>query len=196
MGSICDRCGGWIDEHGQCNCIGRHVPYDALRSWASYQGPLRKAILRLKYASDLALGEILSRPMISKYQEMGWHVDLVVPVPGSLARKKARGYNQAALLAFPIALSVGLPYSPKALIKVRDTRTQVGLSPFERRQNVAQAFLGKKEIINGKKVLVVDDVTTSGATMEACAEALLAQGASQVFGLTLARTVLDYPVSS
>jgi competence protein ComFC len=140
------------------------------------------------------LGEILARPMISLFHEMQWQVDMVVPVPGSLVRKKKRGYNQASLLAFPIALSNGLAYRPNALIKVRDTRTQVGLSPSERRQNVEKAFLGRKEIVAGKRVLVVDDVTTSGATMEACAAALLDQGASQVYGLTLARTVLDDPV--
>jgi ComF family protein len=141
----------------------------------------------------MALGDILARPMIRMFQETSWHVDLVVPVPGSLARRKKRGYNQASLLAFPVALSIGLAYRPNALIKVRDTRTQVGLSPSERRQNVAKAFLGRKELIAGKRVLVVDDVTTSGATMEACAAALLDQGASQVYGLTLARTILDNP---
>ena len=136
------------------------------------------------------MGEILARTLLDKLSNLGWQVDFIVPVPGSLARKKTRGYNQASLLGFPVALGLGIPFRSRALVKTRETRSQVGLSFAERRQNVLEAFLASRDLAAGKSVLVVDDVTTSGATMQACAFALMRQGARQVYGLTLARAVL------
>jgi ComF family protein len=118
-------------------------------------------------------------------------VELVTPVPLGVARHAQRGYNQSALLAFPLALSSKLAYGSQALIKVREARSQVGLSLAERFENVAGAFQASPKIVAGKTILIVDDVTTSGATMQACATALLQAGAHQVYGLTLARA--DHP---
>jgi len=115
----------------------------------------------------------------------------LTPVPISLARKKARGYNQASILALPIALGCAITYQPSSLVKVKNTPSQVGLTAAQRRENVRQAFQARPEIVRGRSVLVVDDVTTSGATMLACAEALLRAGALQVYGLTLARATLE-----
>ncbi len=133
------------------------------------------------------MGEALARPLIKLLAELDWDVDLVTPVPLGIARQSQRGYNQAALLARPVSLAYGLPYRPNALTKVRETRSQVGLSAVERRQNVNDAFRGDLKVSKGKSVLVIDDVTTSGATLNACASALLQAGARQVFALTLAR---------
>ena len=102
---------------------------------------------------------------------------------------KERGYNQAALLAWPLALSCGLAYRSKALTKVRDTPSQVGLNLSQRYDNVASAYQASPALVAGRSVLLVDDVTTSGATIQACSTALLAAGALQVYGLTLARAV-------
>jgi ComF family protein len=117
-----------------------------------------------------------------------WEVDFLIPVPLSAGRLAERGYNQAALLARPLALATGLPYRPQALWKVRETPTQVGLTASGRRVNVKDAFQADPALSSGARVLVIDDVTTSGATLEACAEALRCSGARQVFALTLART--------
>ena len=108
-----------------------------------------------------------------------------------VARRAERGYNQATLLAFPLSLACGIPFRPQALVKARDTRTQVGLNLAQRRENVFNAFSARSEIVNTKCILVVDDVTTSGATIEACASALIKAGARQVFGLTLTRAVIN-----
>jgi ComF family protein len=150
---------------------------------------LRNAIHRLKYYRDIALGEILARPMIVCLSLIAWNVDLVIPVPISLSRRSERGYNQAALLARPIALYFGMNYQPQALKKSRETRSQVGLSVKERQANVHGAFFAEQRIVEGKNILVVDDVTTSGATLNACGQALRNAGAKQVYCLTLARAL-------
>jgi ComF family protein len=136
----------------------------------------------------MTLGEILARPMASIIPESGWNPDLLVPVPLGAAHQSQRGYNQAALLGRPVALANGINYSTRALHKVRETPTQVGLKYSERFQNVADAFKAESKIVAERNIVVVDDVTTSGATMEACAVALMAAGARNIYGLTLARS--------
>ncbi len=190
-GGVCERC-GQPAVGGMCSrCAETPASLTALRSWAVYAGPLRQAVHRLKYRGDMSLGEILSRPMIRLLKQLGWPVDLVLPVPTGVVRQAERGYNQAAMLARPLALACGLAYQPHALARVRETRTQVGLTVPQRIANVAGAFEANPKRVAAKNVLVVDDVTTSGATLDACAAALVNAGALRVYGLTLARTILQ-----
>lgn len=135
------------------------------------------------------MGEVLSRPLIQILRQYHWPVDVVTAVPAGIARRGERGYNQAALIAWPVAYGCSLPYQSRALVKSRETRSQVGLNRLERRQNVEMAYLARPEIVAGKNVLVIDDVATSGATLDACTQALLDAGANQVFGLTLTRAM-------
>jgi ComF family protein len=189
---VCESCGKMLDAPGKCpDCLATPPPFTALRSWAVYSGPVRKAIHSLKYKGDITLGEILSRPLIELVGRLGWKFDLLTPVPISLARKKMRGYNQSSILALPLALGCAVTYQPRSLVKILNTPTQVGLTAVQRRENVRQAFQARPNLVRSKTVLVVDDVTTSGATMLACAEALLRAGAQKVYGLTLARAVLE-----
>jgi ComF family protein len=118
-----------------------------------------------------------------------WEVDLVVPVPLSQARFRERGYNQAALLALPLALSCRIRYNSKTLTRIRETASQVGLSAQRRQENVIDAFLAERISAQGKRILLVDDVATTGATLDACAKALMLAGAQNVLCLTLARAV-------
>jgi ComF family protein len=143
----------------------------------------------LKYDHDISLGEALATPMIESLQKLNWSLDLVTPVPLGLVRLKERGYNQAALLARPIALCLSKPFRPRALQRKRETRSQVGLSVDERRSNMVDAFQADADIVGGKNILVVDDVATSGATLNACARSLLDAGAAKVYCFTLARAV-------
>jgi competence protein ComFC len=189
---VCERCGNPIDQAGICETCRECPPaFTGLRSWAVFGGPLRNALHRLKYQRDIALGESLARPMIALFQRLNWPVDCVTATPIGVARRAERGYNQATFLALPLALSSGLPYRSQALRKTRETRSQVGLNVAERHENLAGAFQGEPRIVRGKTVLVVDDVATSGATMQACAQALLDAGAARVYGLTLARAVVE-----
>jgi ComF family protein len=141
----------------------------------------------MKYRRDLSLGEILARPLVELLEDLDWPVELVVPVPLGVARLRERGYNQATLLARPLALGCGISFRPQALSRVRETRSQVGLSIAQRRENVSGAFQARTGWVSGRNVLVVDDVATSSATLDACASALLSAGAARVYGLTLAR---------
>jgi ComF family protein len=139
----------------------------------------------------MSLADVLARPLLDLLKYLEWEVDLIAPVPIGASRRSERGYNQAALLALPLALGSGIPYRSGALKKLRDTRSQVGLSRAQRRENVAGAFTASEELVQWARVLVVDDVMTSGATIESCAQALKEAGADQVFGLTLAQVVFE-----
>jgi ComF family protein len=123
------------------------------------------------------------------FELQGWDVGIVAPVPLGIARLKERGYNQAALIARPFSLALGLPYAPEALQRRRETHSQVGLSIAERKENVAGAFSARRDVVASRSVLLIDDVATSSATLDACASALRMDGANQVYCLTLARAL-------
>jgi ComF family protein len=125
-----------------------------------------------------------------------WEIDLVTPVPLGLARLAERGYNQSSLLARPLSLAMNIPYRPQILTRARETRPQVGLTAAERWVNVSGAFLAQTYGVTGRNVLVIDDVTTTGSTLEACAQALFTAGARQVYGLTFARAGFKSPPHS
>jgi len=192
--AICQICGVTLESPGLCNsCQSAPPSYEALRSWALYDGPLRNAIHKLKYSGDMSLGEILARFLYDLLAKLGWRVDLITPVPLGLARHAERGYNQAALLARPLALRSGIKFQPRALRKIRDTKSQVGLTFSQRLENVADAFISESNLVRNRTVLVVDDVITSGATMESCAKSLVVAGADCVYGLSLARAINPSP---
>ena len=186
--SLCRICGQPWDYPGLCaNCARSQPDFKELRSWALYEGPVREAIRNLKYRRNVSLGIVLSQPLYELFIELGWQTDAVVPVPLGVARLKERGYNQATLIAKPLALRIGKPCLIKGLSRVRETRTQVGLSYIQRRENVEGAFQGLEQYVSGLQLLVLDDVATSSATLNSCARALLEAGSKEVKCLTLAR---------
>ncbi|MEN8240689.1 MAG: phosphoribosyltransferase family protein [Chloroflexota bacterium] len=113
-------------------------------------------------------------------------LDMIVPVPLGPKRLKERGYNQAYLLAEAYANRLAIECNQHALRRIRETRTQVGLSIVQRQQNVTGAFKAESKEVSGKRVLLIDDILTTGATLNACAVALKQAGADRVFSLTLA----------
>jgi ComF family protein len=164
------------------------VAFTAIRSWAIFSEPLQTAIHKLKYRQDRGLGIVLAQPLIDLLRKYHWKIDLIIPVPLDTARRKERGYNQSALLARPISWQTGIPYSNQTLFRERITKQQVGLSIFERAENMAGAFRADRYWAAGKNILVIDDVITTGSTINACAGALIKAGAIQVYGMTLARS--------
>lgn len=190
---ICPVC-GQPDTHNNsntpCKRCQQHPPaFVAARSWGVFAGPLQHALHRLKYRRDIALGEILARHLIEQICTLNWQFDTIVPVPLSAKRLRERGYNQAALLALPIALALKCRYLPTALKRQRHTESQVHLNFQQRQQNVSGAFIAAPDKVRGKNILVIDDVATTSATLDACTRALLQAGANQVYGLTMARAV-------
>lgn len=187
---LCRTCGQPVNSGDLCTACKTHPPgYDQLRSFSVFAGPIRNALHRLKYRGEISLGDALAEPLIDFWGELKWGIDCVAPVPLSAKRIQARGYNQAAFLAKPIALAFGRPYIPAGLVRVRDTASQVGLTADQRRLNVEGAFDADPHKVRGKTVLIVDDVTTTGSTISACAAALKLAGADVVYGLTLARAL-------
>lgn len=154
----------------------------------SYQGILRTCIHALKYDGITRLAEPLGMLLSQLY--LSYHVgaDILVPVPLHPDRYKQRGYNHAELLARVCAEQVGVPLALHLLVRTRATPAQVGLNAEQRQQNMVNAFrVPTTKAILGRKIIIVDDVCTTGATLEACANSLLMAGATSVQALVLAR---------
>ncbi len=160
--------------------------FTAIRCLSDYEGVIRECIHSLKYQKNLSLGDIFADMLAELVLEEKWEINLILPVPLSTQRKAERGYNQAAHLAKPLAARLGVAYHPYGLKRVRNTRSQVGLSAEERHLNVNGAFEALPDIVSGRRVLVVDDVMTTGSTLSACADTLFKTGAHTIFCLALA----------
>lgn len=186
---LCVRCGLQSDDGLDCRACLRHpLPpaLDGLRAVAHYDGELRRVIHALKYEHMTALAEPLGRMLNTYLAQHPLPFDLIVPVPLHPERREDRGYNQAELLAKVIARQCGVALNASALVRKLNTTPQVGLNETERRRNVRDAFHCAQRL-DGLRVLVVDDVCTTGATLSECARALHDGGAASSWGLTLAR---------
>jgi ComF family protein len=190
---MCEICGEPQNTIGICKkCISSRPPYRALRSWTVFKPPIQHALHKLKYRRDVALGDALAPHLAEFVSILEWKADLVVSIPLSQQRLSERGYNQVAVIAQPLALINGWRYTPQALQRIKHTRSQVGLSAHERQNNVRGAFSAEPRIVKGKKVLLMDDVATTGATLVAASQALVEAGAEQVYALTVAKALSHY----
>lgn len=188
---LCPLCGRPQPDGSICPACHQANPgCKDIRSWAIFQGPVREAIHRLKYRGDIGLSETFTTKLVELLVELGWNVDIVTAVPLSRQRLKQRGYNQAGLLGWPLAKALRVSFASQAIVRTRNTVSQVGLSIRERQQNVSGAFRADPLLVRGKNVLIIDDVLTTGATMQACARSFVEAGASSVHGMTLAKAPL------
>ena len=176
-----------LDEHGLCAlCRNGLRGFDAAYCYGAYEGALRELIHLFKYGKMKPLADPLSGYLASALPR-DQRFDVVAPMPMHWLRRMRRGFNQAELLAAATARRCGVPMI-RAARRVRATRMQAGLSNSVRRQNVAGAFqVPRPELVKGRRVLLVDDVLTTGATASACGTALKRAGARSVSILTLAR---------
>lgn len=188
---ICDRCGDPLPrpEASTPHCSGGRSAVTRARAVGEYEGALRDIIHALKYAGRLSLAGPLAAHMRTRGIDVLTDVDCLVPVPLHWRREHQRGFNQAR----EIARHLGPPVIG-ALVRRRPTRPQIELAADRRKTNVADAFAVRRAWfrgydIRGKTVLLVDDVSTTGATLEACAAVLRDAGAADVHALTAARVV-------
>lgn len=179
--ALCSRCLGDGREAAGC---GRHRGYDVWSAWL-YAPAAERVVHALKYRERIDLARWLGREM-ARSLPPGYRPDLVVEVPLHPARRRERGYNQAALLADEVAGRLGSPRVSGLLARRKPTPPQVGLGPRERRLNLADAFeVTRPAAVVGRTILIVDDVVTTGATLAACTARLRAAGA-ETAALTLA----------
>jgi ComF family protein len=196
-GPACGRCGlplaGPPESGVLClNCRAMPPHFDCARAFFAYQSPAGALIRRYKFDGEFRLGPHLLRTALGR----GWlpgdlpGADAVLPVPLHRRRLRERGFNQALLLARPLARHLGCPVIKRALVRTRYTSQQTLLPMNKRWDNVRNAFAVRRPgTVRGLKLLLVDDVMTTGRTADECAKALKQAGAAGVAVLTLCRTV-------
>jgi len=182
------------DNRGRCESC-RHSPpaFKAARAAFVYEGPVRDAVLALKFDGLAAIARTMAVPMAEVLVAWNPPVNAIIPVPLAPSRRRSRGYNQSRLLAGEIGRLTGLPVVSGALLRRRATPPQSRQFDWEaRRHNVAGAFAPRAGRLAGHRqpaggLLLVDDVITTGATLDACAAVLISAGCGPVFALTFAR---------
>lgn len=188
--AVCHRCGTPAAGDSTCPQCRRHtLQYiDGIRSAAYFEdNPIRSAIHNLKYNNHRAVAQSLAKILAEAYRRHKLSVQVVVPVPLHRSRYKDRGYNQSELLAKQLGNLLNLPVNTTTLARTQKTAAQMSLGVQERRQNVAGAFSCINNQLANQNVLLIDDVCTTGSTLDACAAALKAGQAGSVWGLTLAK---------
>jgi ComF family protein len=188
---ICPKCGKPQTSGILCpSCRQSQTQIDGIRSPYRFDEVVRKAIHQLKYQNLKAISLCLAELLADYLQSNPLPGEAIIPVPLHPRRLRERGYNQSALLAQGLGKLTNLLVIEDCLIRVKQVRPQVKASNVEERQrNVANAFTCRDGRVSGKQIILIDDVCTSGATLESCATALKSRGAASVWGLTLAREI-------
>jgi ComF family protein len=185
---FCQRCGTPLGGRDRCAACATHpLTIDGIRSLYLFEGTIRKAVHAFKYRHLKAMAAPFGQMLGNYLRASHLPVDVIAPVPLHRKRLRARGYNQAALLAAELSRQTGLPLVEDWLVRQVDTASQARtLTAAERRRNVHEAFACTTQDLDGERILLIDDVWTTGATLDACAAALRAAGADSVWGLTVA----------
>lgn len=183
----CYLCGKPVEKGEYCaDCLRHPHIFDQGRGIFVYDDRMRKSVLRYKYSGCREYGEFYARAMYlyGNRDVRDWNPDLIVPVPVHRTKLRMRGFNQAAFLAEKLGDYTGIPVRQKLVLKIRKTKSQKKLSAVQRKKNLEEAFLVNEDVL-GKRILVVDDVYTTGSTIDAMASCLKKKGASAVYFLTV-----------
>ncbi|MFC1949423.1 ComF family protein [Chloroflexota bacterium] len=191
MPPLCPRCGRPQPSGVLCpSCVGWRAEIDGIRSPFRFKGVVRLAIYQLKYRNLRTIAPLLSHMLCDYLTQNSMPGEVLVPVPLHRKRLRERGYNQSGLLARGLSKFLNLPVVADCLIRQRHASPQARTKTVgDRQSNVADAFTCRDERLRSKQVILIDDVATSGATLDACAAALKESGATSVWGLTLAREI-------
>jgi len=188
---VCPRCGRPQPSGILCpHCVSWQAEIAGIRSPFQFDGVIKRAVYQLKYGNIRALAQSLAKLLQDYLLTYPVPVEVLVPVPLHQKRLRERGYNQSVLLAKELGKLVKLPVVDNCLVRLRHTPPQVRTATvMERQSNVADAFTCRDSRLRNKQVLLIDDVSTSGATLDACATGLKVAGATAVWGLALAREI-------
>jgi ComF family protein len=186
---ICPGCASPSRQARICRiCDARAWALDGIRAACRFEGIARTAVHDLKYRRLRDRARLLGELAAEAIERRSLALDLLVPVPLAAARQRQRGFNQSELIARRLSEQIGVPMDVTALRRIRETPPQVGRSAADRRLNVSGAFeCVEPGAVAGRRVALVDDVMTTGATLDACAEVLKRHGAARVYGVVVAR---------
>lgn len=193
--SYCFCCGRFFQGAGESHfcpdCLQEKPPFSLHRSCSRYDGKLKDIILLYKYGRFKVLGKGLAHFVhraLRREEDLWWRVEAIIPVPLHRRRKRQRGFNQAQIIAKELARLKGIKIVERVLVKVKNVPPQTSLRAEEREKNIIGAFKVRKEKrIKGKRVLLVDDVYTTGATIRECSRVLKDAGVKEVRVVTLAQ---------
>lgn len=186
----CYKCAIPCETYICSDCLSREFAFDWACSAGLYEGALRKAIHALKYDMHIAIVDQLAELMIRCYphKELNGDVDMVIPIPIHRNRLIERGFNQSEELCRLLCKRIYVPMETDALFRIRNTRHQVSLPEDKRMLNIKGAFAVRQpDLVMGRRVLLVDDVFTTGSTLNEAAKVLKESGAESVYVYTLAR---------
>lgn len=186
----CKRCGKPIryDEKEFCHdCANSQVSYEQGKNVWLHKGPVRWSIYQFKYHNRRVYGEFYAQELYRLYgkQLKDWGIQVIIPVPLHKKRKRKRGYNQAEIIAKHLGKLSGLPVETKAVIRVQNTKPQKELNHKDRKKNLREAFRVTKRWRSPQNVLLIDDIYTTGNTIDAVAKVLKEKGANKVWFLTI-----------
>ena len=185
---VCTICGRPLTDRNSCpGCIEGPVAIDGIRAPFLFHGIIREAIHEFKYRNLKSVAPLLAGFLQDYLLENPIPGDVLVPVPIHRKRHRERGYNQSSLISRELSRKNGLPVIEDCLIRRINTPPQIRTtSASDRRKNIADAFTCINDTLEGRHVILVDDVSTSGATLNTCAEVIKSSGAAGVWGLTIA----------
>lgn len=177
-------------DHLCGDCLEKPAPFERLLALGIYRGGLHDLIGRLKYQGEERIALYFGDWLAEKIQKEANPIDLIIPVPLHPKRLRQRGFNQSARLAQRLAKRLKLDWDPLLVKRVRETPSQTGLSAEERGRNLKNAFaVGDEGKLEGERVLLVDDVYTTGATLRSCAKLLKSNGVESLAAAVIARAV-------
>ena len=190
IGNACRYCALPMSTTGPCgSCQCKRPSCDDVHALLLYQQPVNFLVQQFKFSRKLEYSRLFSEMMAEKLSALDYRPDVLIPVPLHSSRLRARGYNQAWELARHLSRLTYIPASHRVCRRIKKTPLQTGLKAKERRRNLMQAFVIKQEV-KGLHLCIIDDVMTTGSTLDAIASALKSAGARHVTGMVVARVVL------
>jgi len=192
-GRTCEKCGKILQDdyiHNVCaDCRETERFFKKGYTCVQYGIKERKLLLSFKYGGKLFIGEKIAEAMADRLRDENIKADIIIPVPMNRKKQKKRGYNQAEIISGFLSKKTEIPYSAKLLTRTEDTAAMSKLAPAERRMNMEGAFsvpFNAAKKLNGKSILLVDDIYTTGSTADACSKSLMESGACEVCVVTFA----------